>query len=113
MILTSMQIWAIVIVLALCVLGVVLALIIKSRKKQTPFVPEDYSKYHVLHYGRDGVVYKVYFTRATTGPNKGAWTTYCIRIDANGNEYKSYFKSGQTDKFIAQLLLELNKIGKE
>lgn len=112
MILTSMQVWVIAII-ALCVLGVVLALIIKSRKNKSHFTPRDYSKYHVLHYGKDGVVYKVYFTRATTGPNKGMWTTYCVRIDANGNEYKSYFKRSQTEKFVAQLLLELNKTGEE
>ena len=109
----------ILIIAIIIAIAVVFILTIRARNKKMKdsFIhPEakpsvlvqdiDFSQFHVYHKCRDGVERTVYFTKATNGPHKGEWTTYCLRGDLY-KPYRSYFKQEKTAEFIQELLKKL------
>lgn len=111
------QVILITAVIVAIVVAFILAIRARNKKMKNSFIyPEakpsilvqdiDFSKFNVYHTCRDGVQRTVYFTRATNGPHKGEWTTYCYRGDLY-KPYRSYFKQEKTAEFIQELLKKL------
>lgn len=102
-------------IFAMVILALAAMILAKNKKKEQEgqkkelFIPEDLSDYYVNYVGLHGIEYGVFFTRASNGPHKGEWTSYCWREKEDGTCYKSHFKREQTKKFIKQLIEDINK----
>lgn len=111
------QVIIITAVIVAIVVAFILAIHARNKKMKNSY-PEakpcvlvqdiDFSQFHVYHKCRDGIERTVYFTRATNGPHKGEWTTYCLRGDLY-KPYRSYFKQNKTAEFIRELLTKLGE----
>ena len=113
------QVILIAAVIVAIVVAFIFAIYVRNKKMKNGFIhPEakpsilvqdiDFSQFNVYHKCRDGIERTVYFTRATNGPHKGEWTTFCFRYGAH-KPYRSYFKQEKTAKFIQELLTELGE----